>query len=71
MSLPTSPVVAEKSVFDHEEESAKGLKGVRARFHGRGSSSGAHGGRRKSAGEVVKGIFRGWSDKSSKGGKGT
>lgn len=70
MPLPTSPEVVEKSVFDLEEESSVGLKGVTARFHGRGSSSGAHGGRRKSAGEVMKGIF-GWSDKNSKGGKGT
>lgn len=49
----------------------KGLKGVKARFHGRGASSGAHGVRRKSAGEVVKGIFGGWTEKSGKGGKGT
>ncbi|KFZ15432.1 hypothetical protein V502_05596 [Pseudogymnoascus sp. VKM F-4520 (FW-2644)] len=69
--LSTAPALAEKSVFDHEEEGVKGLKGVKARFHGRGASSGAKGGRRKSAGEVVKGIFGGWSEKGGKGGKGT
>lgn len=58
-------------MFDHEEEGVKGLKGVKARFHGRGASSGAKGERRKSAGEVVKGIFGGWSEKGGKGGKGT
>ncbi|ELR09688.1 hypothetical protein VC83_06237 [Pseudogymnoascus destructans] len=69
--LPTSPVLAEKSVFDHEEEGVKGLKGVKARFHKHGAASGAQGGRRKSAGEVVKGIFGGWSEKGGRGGKGT
>ncbi|OBT88054.1 hypothetical protein VE02_03655 [Pseudogymnoascus sp. 03VT05] len=69
--LPTSPVLAEKSVFDHEDEGVKGLKGVTARFHKHSVSSGAQGGRRKSAGEVVKGIFGGWSEKSGRGGKGT
>ncbi|KFY21774.1 hypothetical protein V493_07124 [Pseudogymnoascus sp. VKM F-4281 (FW-2241)] len=68
--LPPTSAPAEKSAFDHEEEGMKGLKGVKARFHGRGASSGANGARRKSAGEVVKGIFC-WSEKSAKGGKGT
>ncbi|KFZ12119.1 hypothetical protein V501_04366 [Pseudogymnoascus sp. VKM F-4519 (FW-2642)] len=69
--LPTSPVLAERSVFDYEEEGARGLKGVKARFHKHSASSGAQGGRRKSAGEVVKGIFGGWSEKGGRGGKGT
>ncbi|OBT97218.2 hypothetical protein VE01_04621 [Pseudogymnoascus verrucosus] len=69
--LPTSPVLAERSVFDYEEEGARGLKGVKARFHKHSVSSGAQGGRRKSAGEVVKGIFGGWSEKGGRSGKGT
>ncbi|OBT69140.1 hypothetical protein VE03_01858 [Pseudogymnoascus sp. 23342-1-I1] len=71
MPLSSSPPLAEKSVFDHEDEGVKGLKGVKARFHGRGVSSGAQGVRRKSAGEIVKGIFGGRSEKGVKGGKGT
>ncbi|KFY43247.1 hypothetical protein V495_04059 [Pseudogymnoascus sp. VKM F-4514 (FW-929)] len=72
--LSAAPAVPEKSVFDHEDDGAKGLKGVKARFHVRGGSSANHTGRRKSAGEVVKGmkgIFGGWSEKNGKGGKGT
>ncbi|OBT49831.1 hypothetical protein VE04_10129 [Pseudogymnoascus sp. 24MN13] len=69
--MPTSPVLTERSVFDYEEEGGKVLKGVKARFHKHSASSGAQGGRRKSAGEVVKGIFGGWSEKGGRGGKGT
>ncbi|KFZ17342.1 hypothetical protein V501_01778 [Pseudogymnoascus sp. VKM F-4519 (FW-2642)] len=67
---PCAPPIGltEKSVWEHEEEGGSRLKGVKARFYV-GGASGVQGGRRRSAGEIVKSIFGGWHEKGGKDAK--